>query len=542
MTNLVLKNPYPGFEKGLNKPFGASDKEYFYGRQDDINNIKLKLRQNKLILLRSLPRAGKTSLIEAGLIPTLESKGYLTQYSNVWKILRIDCKGDPIKNVAEAIANAAYLFKNKMQPNLEEIYYSQFNIKDTALKNHLEENAVLKKINLLIVIDDFYHLFESVSNKDKSIKFLKMIYHISLSKSLSVYMLISVNNNDLREPLLLKHPEMLKKFDSCIYQLHNLDAKDLKKAILEPAKKEDVVIEEDVCQTIMDEIFHQPDQLPKLQRYLNRTWWEFKNHKNKESIINLKLFNLANGTSSKKIVEEISNYENPNYNQIVNIDEKIIHVNDFQNNTASTYQDIFDNFDVSHQNCCMMTIGILANLQNKQISFEDISSITNSNRQTITDLLYSFNKIFSQKNEHLILNFSKETLINEWSITKEWINRENENKDQYLFICNATVRHYIEEEPLENVMTKVDLVNALLWRNKFKPKEVWANLYNSQYEMAMDFLDKAKSELNIDEKLKSEEIVNKSNIEKPNYINLNKNKQDMAREANPIKKIVLKKK
>ena len=91
-------------------------------------------------------------------------------------------------------------------------------------------------------------------------------------------------------------------------------------------------------------------------------------------------------------------------------------------------------------------------------------------------------------------------------------------------------------------MTKVDLVNALLWRNKFKPKEVWANLYNSQYEMAMDFLDKAKSELNIDEKLKSEEIVNKSNIEKPNYINLNKNKQDMAREANPIKKIVLKKK
>lgn len=543
MTNLVLKNPYPGFEKGLNKPFGASDKEYFYGRQEDINNIKLKLRQNKLLLLRSLPKAGKTSLIEAGLIPTLESKGYLTQYSNDWKVLKIDCKGDPIRNVAEAFANAAYLFKNKMQPNLEEIYYSQFTKKETALKNHLEENAVLKKINLLIVIDDFNQLFEPASSKDKSIKFLKMIYQISLSKSLSVYMLISVSNNDLKEPLLLNYPEILKKFDSCTYQLHNLDANELKKAILAPAKKEDVIIEDDVCQMIMDEIFHQPDQLPKLQRYLNRTWWEFKNHKNKESIINLKLYNLANGTNSKKLIEEdVSSFEKPIENQFQNTAQNSIQANDFQRNTNFSYQEIFDNLDIAHQNCCKMTIGIMANIQTKQISFENITSITNSNRQIITDLLFSFSTVFSQKNENLIFNLPKETLMKEWEITKDWISKENDYKEQYLLICKATIRHYIEEEPLENVMTKVELVNALLWRNKFKPKEVWANLYNSQYEMAMDFLDKAKTELNVDEGLKSEEKSIKAILQKPNLISLNENKQDLSNEANPIKKIVLKKK
>lgn len=543
MTNLVLKNPYPGFEKGLNKPFGASDKEYFYGRQEDINNIKLKLRQNKLLLLRSLPKAGKTSLIEAGLIPTLESKGYLTQYSNDWKVLKIDCKGDPIRNVAEAFANATYLFKNKMQPNLEEIYYSQFTKKETALKNHLEENAVLKKINLLIVIDDFNQLFEPASSKDKSIKFLKMIYQISLSKSLSVYMLISVSNNDLKEPLLLNYPEILKKFDSCTYQLHNLDANELKKAILAPAKKEDVIIEDDVCQMIMDEIFHQPDQLSKLQRYLNRTWWEFKNHKNKESIINLKLYNLANGTNSKKIVEEdVSSFEKPIENQFQNTAQNSIQANDFQRNTNFSYQEIFDNLDIAHQNCCKMTIGIMANIQSKQISFENITSITNSNRQIITDLLFSFSTVFSQKNENLIFNLPKETLMKEWEITKDWISKENDDKEQYLLICKATIRHYIEEEPLENVMTKVELVNALLWRNKFKPKEVWANLYNSQYEMAMDFLDKAKTELNVDEGLKSEEKSIKAILQKPNLINLNENKQDLSNEASPIKKIVLKKK
>ncbi|MBK8720790.1 MAG: hypothetical protein IPL95_00445 [Saprospiraceae bacterium] len=548
MTSLVLKNPYPGFEKGLNKPFGESDREYFYGRQNDINKIKLKLRQDKLVVLKSLPRAGKTSLIEAGLIPALESKGYLTQFSNDWKFLKIECKGDPILNLANALSNATYLYKNKVKPNLEEIFYQQFLKKDTALKHYFEDNPTLKKINLLLIIDDFNLLFEEQSKKDKSLKFIKLIYQLSLSKSLSVYTLISLNNNDLKEPLLMSNPDILKKFNESVYQLHNLDINDLKMAIVAPAKKEDVNIEEVLCQTIIDELYLQPDQLPKLQRYLNRTWWEFKNHKNKESSISLKLFNIANGTNSKKIDDELSLEPNPITSQT--IESQLEESNELRqpesNFVSLGYHEIYLSMDPSLQKCCQSIIGILANSPKKQISFDELATITNTNRHEITDVVYKFPEVFLQKSDSLILQKTKSELQKDWSQSTEWIEKEAENIAFYISICEATVKHYIEEIPLENVLSRVDFVNALLWKNKFKPKESWANLHNSQFEMAMDLLEKAKLELGFENEMAEEKMVNEKKTIKIGIQNTSSSPSPIIQIENndeqPIKKIVLKKK
>ncbi len=497
MATLTLKNPYPGFEKGLNRPFEDSDKEFFFGRQDDIANIKLRLRKNKLVVLASYPRVGKTSLIHAGLIPSLESKGYLTQFGLGWKFLRIDCSGDPVWNLAEAIASAPFLYKNKVKPNLEEVLYQQLLKKTTSLIHIFEDISILKKFNLLLVVDDISYLFDPKADAKKSARFLQLIYQLNLANELSVYSLLSLGNNDLKEPLLVGLPDILKKFKSNLYQLHNLDPNALKMAIMAPARKEDVKVEEEVCQTLIDELALLPDQLPKLQRYLNRAWWEYKSHKNKEATINLKLFNAANGTTAKaasastkdeEVLTDYSKISTPVADAPEMETQNILNVN---------YQSIFESFDEHLKRCCKSVISLLLGSPKNIMSYEDLATIGKSQRHEITDICYKFPDLFFQKNDQLQIIKTQQELSKEWSEINAWVAEEKANAAIYQKICAASVSHYIEEQPIEQLMTKQEFTEVIAWNLSNKPTEAWANLYNTQYEMAMDLLEKAINELGI---------------------------------------------
>ncbi len=497
MATLSLKNPYPGFEKGLNRPFDDTDKEFFFGRQDDIANIKLRLRKNKLVVLSSYPRVGKTSLIHAGLVPSLESKGYLTQFGLGWKFLRIECSGDPIWNLAETIASAPFLYKNKVKPNLEEVLYQQLLKKNTALIHIFEDISILKKFNLLLIIDDINYLFDPKSDAKKATKFLQLIYQLHSVTDLSVYTLVSIGNNDLKEPLLVGLPDILKKFKSNLYQLHNLDPNALKMAIMAPARKEDVKVEDEVCQTLIEELALVPDQLPKLQRYLNRAWWEYKSHKNKEASINLKLFNAANGTSAKAaavsaketdVLTEYTSQTIANTAPIESLETNILNVN---------YQSIFDSFDPSLKKCCKSIVGLLLGSPKNIMTYEDLAVIGQAQRHEITDVCYKFPDLFFQKNDQLQLIKTQQELAKEWRIVNDWVAEEKANAAQYQKLCAASVAHYIDEQPIEQVMSKEEFTEVVAWKLNYQPTEAWANLYNTQFEMAMDLLEKATKELGI---------------------------------------------
>ncbi len=56
-------------------PFSEADKELFFGRETDVSRVRSLLRTERIIVLHSPSGAGKTSLIQAGLVPRLRQDG-----------------------------------------------------------------------------------------------------------------------------------------------------------------------------------------------------------------------------------------------------------------------------------------------------------------------------------------------------------------------------------------------------------------------------------------------------------------------------------
>src|ERR1041385_7204031 len=65
------RNPYVG-----PGPFEPEDEPYFFGREQEIADLRNVLIAERIVLLYSPSGAGKTSLMQAGLIPRLKQDGF----------------------------------------------------------------------------------------------------------------------------------------------------------------------------------------------------------------------------------------------------------------------------------------------------------------------------------------------------------------------------------------------------------------------------------------------------------------------------------
>ena len=66
-----VEHPWPGLES-----FREESRAYFFGRDADIEEIHLRLRNNPLLTLYGRSGLGKTSILKAGLVPRLRAEGH----------------------------------------------------------------------------------------------------------------------------------------------------------------------------------------------------------------------------------------------------------------------------------------------------------------------------------------------------------------------------------------------------------------------------------------------------------------------------------
>src|SRR5882757_1831871 len=81
-TALVPEEPFPGIE-----PYSYSDRCVFFGREIDARNLVRLVVMYRGVLLYSESGSGKTSLINAGLIPLALAEGYQPEKIRVQPII-----------------------------------------------------------------------------------------------------------------------------------------------------------------------------------------------------------------------------------------------------------------------------------------------------------------------------------------------------------------------------------------------------------------------------------------------------------------------
>ena len=97
MKTIQSSNPFVGL-----RPFESTESLLFFGRQEQTLELLQRLHQHHFVAVVGSSGSGKSSLIRAGLIPSLKA-GYLVDDRDYWMINILKPGENPLYNLAESI-------------------------------------------------------------------------------------------------------------------------------------------------------------------------------------------------------------------------------------------------------------------------------------------------------------------------------------------------------------------------------------------------------------------------------------------------------
>jgi serine/threonine protein kinase/WD40 repeat protein len=239
------RGPYPGLSS-----FTEGDAGRFFGREAEVESLWGKLRQRKLLALIGPSGAGKTSFVRAGLVPARPSG---------WGAIVATPGSAPMRSLAQALVEVLPSDADTMKQLLG------FDDPDVAFsmvrkwrESHLE--AVL-------VLDQFEELF-TLSPPEVQERFAELLGH--LVKDGDIHVLLS-----LRDDFLIRcheHKPLEAVFQN-LTPILALGGEDLRRALVEPAKREGFAFEDEaLVAEMLESVQEVRGALPLLAFAVARLW------------------------------------------------------------------------------------------------------------------------------------------------------------------------------------------------------------------------------------------------------------------------------
>ncbi len=249
---LETKNPY----KGL-RAFQQADAADFFGRSAMIERVLARLQEpvveNNFLAVIGPSGSGKSSLVKAGVLPALRSGR--VPGSERWYYAEMVPGEIPIEELASALLSVS----SSPMPGLED-----------TLREHPDGLAVgcyealpTKENKLLLMIDQFEELFTQVELESDRQQFLDLILNAVNAEDSPVIILATLRADFYDRPLLYQgFGELIRARTELVLPLND---EELAETIRGPAYRVGAVLEEELVETIIEDVREQPGALPLLQ-------------------------------------------------------------------------------------------------------------------------------------------------------------------------------------------------------------------------------------------------------------------------------------
>ena len=237
-----IECPYPGMV-----PFEAKDARFFYGREDEIDQILQRLRHQRCLWIIGNSGGGKSSLIFAGVLPRLSESGYFAP--GYWLVQRMRPGSQPNQEIGTAIGG------DPANPG-------------GAVDGLLAANSPAKR--LLLVIDQFEELFTRAERAEQvkfiaSLKALRTLENFAMLMNLRTDFQTDLMNSELMNSALWSEPGNR-------VEVGPLRGTKLRQAILRPAVDVGVYLEAGLLERLMADAAEEPGVLPLLQETMRLLW------------------------------------------------------------------------------------------------------------------------------------------------------------------------------------------------------------------------------------------------------------------------------
>jgi WD40 repeat protein/energy-coupling factor transporter ATP-binding protein EcfA2 len=540
----ATENPFIGLRN-----YNGSDKENFFGRNKEVKEVLKKLKTTRFLSIVGISGSGKSSLIQAGIIPELMS-GFEGQGGTKWGVAMFSPGRDPIGNLANALAKRNVLSPDiKAEPNANKLEET-LRRSSLGLVNCVKERSeTLKGKNVIIVINQFEELFDLMDDdnmRNEARDFVKLLLRAVSENDRSIYVLISIESGALSEITRFRGlPEVINQGQ---YLMPRMTKQDLRQVILFPLERQKIQMDETLRGAILDNVEYTDDQLPMLQHALMRTVENWEIARDEAIASNLEVedierkhFNQIGEFSDDFLVEyekEIMLYGADVPEQtglsILQIQEQLLrkfakkedaelyvqklldlyktgleieyyHVlKPMQKALGIHAEEVFWEFNLEQKKACERIFKAIIdgskgvdNIKTLPVTITTLVGITGlRDADEVKDILEGL-----MKNRRSFIQISDEdmrgsttvtlthgSLVRKWNRLRNWVEEETESAKTYTRLANDAVIHAIDEKK-QGLWRDNQLEFGEDWRESTLPNMAWAMRYHASYDTAIRFLD-----------------------------------------------------
>lgn len=471
-----LSNPFPGL-----RPFGVDESHLFFGREGQVDEILLKLSQNRFIALLGYSGSGKSSLMHCGVIPVLYG-GFMTNVGPNWNIVISRPGGGPIDNLAESLIRHIHAVDEEENHSIRHnVTAALLKTGTTGLVDLARRYKAATGENLLILIDQFEELFRyaeySQENKSEAAQFVSLLVDAVEQDDVPIYVAITMRSDFIGDSA--QYSRLTDHINNSSFVIPLMSRNQKRMAIEGPIAVGGGRISDRLVNKLLEEIGDNQDQLPIMQHALMRTWDYWINNREPGEEVDIRHYNAIG-----KISDALSLHADEAYDELTDKGKRVAEV------LFKALTEIGDdNFGIRRRSS-VKEIAAIA-----EVSHTEVIDIVEHFRKPGRSLLMPALPI--ELNSESVLEISHESLMRIWTRLRIWVEEENDSAKMYKRISEAAEMHQVGRSGL---WRPPDLQLALNWQKKQNPTRQWAERYNTAFERAIVFLDTSKVSYEADQK------------------------------------------
>ncbi len=466
-------NPFPGL-----RAFEPDEDHLFFGREEQIDELLVRLRKNRFLSVVGTSGSGKSSLIRSGLIPSLYS-GFMAQAGSSWRVAVMRPGSDPIGNLATALNVPEVLGSDPEFADMTRALLDTTLHRSTlGLVEAVRQARLPAGENLLVLADQFEELFRFKvdrrvkDSRNEALAFVKLLLEATRQEEVPIYVVLTMRSDFIGN--CTEFPGLAEAINDGQYLVPRMTREERKTAIVGPVAVGGAEIAPRLVLRLLNDVGDDPDQLPILQHALMRTWDYWQRHHADGEPVDLRHYE-ATGTMR----EALSQHAEEAFRELDSAEERRIAELMFKGLTDT---------------------GSDARGVRRPISLAAICELTGVEEAQVVAVIDRFRapgRTFLMPPADVplaadsIIDISHESLMRTWQRLIEWVAEESRSAQIYLQLSRAAERY---QEGKAGLIRDPELQIALNWREKTEPTETWAERYDVAFERAMLFLKYSESE------------------------------------------------
>ena len=446
-----------------------------------------KLAATRFLAVVGTSGSGKSSLVNCGLRPALH-RGLMASAGPAWRMAQLRPGFNAIHSLAQALAAQDVLYSGyKEEVPIEEIVETYLRQSEKGVVETFRKARLPEGTNLLVVVDQFEELFryqklgtpdgkEQYSISETATAFVNLLLKASSEPDCQIYVVITMRSDFMGDcSQFYGLPEAMNEGQ---YLVPRMTRDERRASIAGPVSVGGAEINPVLLTRLVNDVGDNPDQLSILQHALNRTWacWESHGAEGKLELEHYMEIGAMGEALNQHADEAFEQLKTPERAKIC---EKLF----------KALTDLGTDPRGIRRPLKLATLREIAGTGSE----DEVKAVIEVFREPSRSFLMP--PAPEPLEPEKVIDISHESLMRVWARLRRWADDEANSARRYRRLAETAA---LEKTGKARLWRDPDLQLALDWKEEQGPTPAWANLYGGDFESATAFLERSRSERDLE--------------------------------------------